>query len=406
MRPGENEELSIVPKRRKRTDDSLSAERAKADESLSIERQKTEKNAERAVAKSRAEADEILALSRGASDNKSDEDRPGPSRDGSDAQTRPGIRRTGDVVAGRADGEEVLRHERQIADQALETERRHVDAILDQERRQKKAAEEKVFQAERRETDRDLTQERRQTDAAAQVEKDAHVVTRAALTTRDEFLSIVSHDLRNPLGAVLMATDLLSGKLSARADPETREYVDMIGRNVSEALRLIGDLMDMDRIAQGKLGLQFASHKIGDIVLNSVKAFQPQAAAKNLSFKILPIDAAVTVSCDRDRVSQVLSNLLGNAVKFTPNGGTVTLAVERAVSGEVQVSISDTGPGIPKDKQQTIFERFWQIGKHDRRGLGLGLYISKMLVEALGGRLSVDSEVGRGSTFQFTLQAD
>jgi signal transduction histidine kinase len=111
----------------------------------------------------------------------------------------------------------------------------------------------------------------------------------------------------------------------------------------------------------------------------------------------------LSARCDRDRVSQVLSNLLGNAIKFTPSGGTVTLAAAPSPEGGVTVSVSDTGPGVPDALRERIFERFWQIGKPDRQGLGLGLYISKMIVESHGGRIFVDSAAGKGSTFRFTL---
>lgn len=390
MISGQSEERSGIPSVRKRTNKSLGAERTKADDALSITQRQTERQADQSVAAGRAEVDQTLSRSSSGADHSKDVDRASAGASGMN-----------ECLDGRAR----LEQEQKAADKALKAERRNVDADRKEERRKKKASEEKFFQAERRKTDRDLTRERRKADAESERERDAHIATLAALTTRDEFLAIVSHDLRNPLSSALMAADFLSEKLYAGADAETRSYLDVIGRNVREALSLISDLLDMERIGLGKLNLQIDCHDIGDIVQRSVKTLLPQATAKNVSLGVGTLDVAVAVKCDRDRISQVLSNLIGNALKFTPSGGTVTLAVKRTSPDEVQVSVTDTGRGIPEDMRKRIFERFWQIGKQDRRGLGLGLYISTMIVEAHGGRIWVDSEVGRGSTFHFSLPA-
>ena len=371
-----------APVGRKRTDKSLSAERAKTDASLSEERDKTERQADKAVLESRAEADEVKSVARIDADDTNATD-------------------------------ERLRQERQNADEALESERRHMDSVLEHERSEKKAVQNKLFQTERKETDRNLTDERDQNDVAVQLaakslseERSSHIATRAALTTRDEFLAIVSHDLKNPLGSISLAADLMKEKPSyASADEETREYLEVIGRNAAEALRLIGDLLDIEQIAVGKLGLQMERHDIGEIIRHTVATHVHQALAKSLSLDVIADGAGVTILCDRVRISQVLSNLVGNAIKFSPPKGRITLSA-KAEASTLQISVADNGPGIPAEMRKIVFERFWQLGKADRRGLGLGLYISMMIIEAHGGRIWIDSQAAEGSTFHFAIPLD
>jgi signal transduction histidine kinase len=368
------------PKARKQTDQSLSAERAKTDESLKDKVEKTEHDADADVIQTRVEADKSKSVDRLKAD---------------DSQ--------------RTDAR--LRLERQKADLALATERRHMDSVLYRERKQRKAVQVKLFQTERKETDQNLTDERSQTDSAAieaaedlEKEKSSHGVTKAALITRDEFLAIVSHDLKNPLSAILMAASLLSEKLGNTVPEESLQFLQMIERSANEAVRLINDLMDIEQIAAGKLGIKAATHNLFDLIQRSTKNFQLLALAKQQVILVGNIDDTFAVKCDQERILQVLSNLIGNAIKFTPHGGSISVNVEAGKKEkDMQISITDTGPGIPDDMQKTVFKRFWQLGTHDRRGLGLGLYISKMIVEAHGGRIWVDSTPGAGCCFHFTL---
>lgn len=368
------------PKVRKKTDKSLSAERAVTDESLIKDRDSRERIVDDAVLTGRAEADETKIIARLKDDD-------------------------------RVEADERISEERQAADDALESERRLMDSILKQERSVMKAAENTLFHSERKETDRNLTDERTQADAetlaAANmllVEKELHVATQAALTTRDEFLAIVSHDLKNPIGAISMATELIRQRPLYDTDEETREYIDMIDRNASEALRLISDLLDMERIAAGKLNLQIEVHDIAEIIQHTIKTFESFALAKRISLTTNFHDQSIFANCDRDRLSQTLANLIGNAIKFTPIDGTITIEGHK-IKDEVKIIVTDTGPGIAENMLHAIFERFWQIGKHDRRGLGLGLYISKMIMETHGGRIWVESKLGDGSKFHVTLPA-
>jgi len=189
-------------------------------------------------------------------------------------------------------------------------------------------------------------------------------------------------------------------------DPkDTKELVSSINRSVEEMLRLIEDLLDIERIAAGKLTLHFEQHDVSEIIKQAVAQLQGAAASKEITLVAEPQDVRGYVVCDRGRVMQVLSNLIENAIKFTPAKGQICVSCQRIgpEGKEVQVSVSDTGEGIAPEKIKTIFERFSQMHDKDRRGIGLGLYIAKMMVEEHPGRIWVESKPGEGSTFHFTL---
>ncbi|HET9241545.1 MAG TPA: ATP-binding protein [Oligoflexus sp.] len=384
----QNEDTS-TPNGRERTDQSLSAERAKTDQSLLEAKKRLERHADESVSTSREEADETRTQIRVEGDNSRKIDR---------------------TVSGASQVDEQLLEERQRIDSALDRERCQMDQVLERERSQKQRVENELLQEERTETDQDLNSERKWTDneylRAANIHSDemkGHLATRAALTSRQELLAIVSHDLKNPLASISMAVDLMkSAEHDGTADEIRNEYMDLIGRNAHEALRLISDILDMERMAAGKVTLQVERHDFNDIIQYSFRTFEHQATDKKLSLHRNCSNTNALVICDQDRISQVLANLISNALKFTPKGGHVSLSVECRAE-EVQVSVSDTGPGIPEDMQEKIFERFWQIAEQNRSGLGIGLYISKMIVEAHRGRIWVDSRLGQGSTFSFTL---
>ena len=170
-------------------------------------------------------------------------------------------------------------------------------------------------------------------------------------------------------------------------------------------LRLIEDLLDIERIAAGKLTLHIEQHDVSEIIKQSVEQLHGAAVAKGITLEAEPQNVSGYVVCDRSRVMQVLSNLIGNAIKFTPAKGKICVSCQRTgPEGEkIQISISDTGEGIAPEKMKTIFERFSQLHKQDRRGIGLGLYIAKMMIEEHPGRIWVESKLGEGSTFHFTL---
>jgi signal transduction histidine kinase len=206
--------------------------------------------------------------------------------------------------------------------------------------------------------------------------------------------------LRNPLNNISLAAQVLS------EDPkDTKEFASSINRSVGEMLRLIEDLLDVERIAAGKLTLHFEQQDVSEIIKQVVAQLQEAAASKGITLRAEPQDVRGYIVCDRSRVMQVLSNLIGNAIKFTPAKGQICVSCQRTgpEGKEVQVSVSDTGEGIAPEKIKTIFERFSQIHNQDRRGIGLGLYIAKMMVEEHPGRIWVESKLGEGSTFYFTL---
>jgi len=186
---------------------------------------------------------------------------------------------------------------------------------------------------------------------------------------------------------------------------EVQELASSINRSAGEMLRLIEDLLDIERIAVGKLTLHIEPHDVSEIIKQAVEQLQGAAASKGVTLSAKPQDVCGHVVCDRSRVMQVLSNLIGNAIKFTPAKGQICVSCQRTgpKGEEVQISISDTGEGIAPEKIKTIFERFSQIHNQDRRGIGLGLYIAKMMVEEHPGRIWVESKLGEGSTFHFTL---
>ena len=313
----------------------------------------------------RVEADQAKVQSRSDSDASRDLGRADMGRSGAERQ---------------AEGDERLRVERQTSDQAIKGERLRADAATEKGRTHHQASAKSSAEL--------LSQE-----------QERHQKTKAALTTREEFLAIVSHDLRNPLNNISMATQNLL------EDPEAvQEIASSINRSAGEMLRLIEDLLDIERIAVGKLTLHFKEHDVSEIVKQAVGQLQGAAASKGLTLEAKDQDVCDHVVCDRSRVMQVLSNLIGNAIKFTPAKGRICVSCQRTgPEGEVQISVSDTGEGIAPEKIKTIFERFSQIHNQDRRGIGLGLYIAKMMVEEHPGRIWVESKLGEGSTFHFTL---
>jgi len=186
---------------------------------------------------------------------------------------------------------------------------------------------------------------------------------------------------------------------------EVKEIAASIKRSAGEMLRLIQDLLDIERIAVGKLVLHYQKHDVCEIIKEVVGDFKGDAEAKDITLTAKPEGGCDEVICDRRRVQQVLSNLIGNAIKFTPPKGQICVSCARTGTEgkDVQVSVSDTGAGIAREKLASIFQRFSQINSRDRRGIGLGLYIAKMMVEEHPGRIWVESKLGEGSTFHFTL---
>jgi signal transduction histidine kinase len=224
-----------------------------------------------------------------------------------------------------------------------------------------------------------------------------------AVRAREGVLAVVSHDLRNPLASILLNTSTVL-ELS---DPGTLEpwVMDSLRQTIAlvqQSNRLIEDLLDVSRAVNGGIPLLRAPHDLRDVAGRAERMLRPLAEDRGLSLEVRLPAGPVPVSVDGDRVLQVLSNLVGNALKFTPAGGRVEVDVE-AANGIARVSVRDTGIGIAADELEHVFDPFRQVGDADRRGVGLGLPIARGIVEAHGGRISATSELGAGSVFTFTL---
>lgn len=230
-----------------------------------------------------------------------------------------------------------------------------------------------------------------------------HQTAARAVQARDEVLGIVAHDLRSPLNVVRLAAETLA--LTERGpDGETvrRKATTMIERSITRAGRLIEDLLEITRIEGGVIALAREPLAPERVLREAVDAQRLGADEASIAITLDLPSSLPSVWADEARVLQVLSNLLANAVKFTPGGGRVRVAAERC-GDEVRFSVSDSGPGIGADDLTHLFDRFWQASRRDRRGAGLGLSIAKGIVEAHGGRIWAESALGEGSTFSFTL---
>jgi signal transduction histidine kinase len=223
-----------------------------------------------------------------------------------------------------------------------------------------------------------------------------------AVQSRNDVLAIVSHDLRNPLMTITGQADLLDRRLAQRADAEDeRKRVQKIQANAWRMERLIADLLDFASIEAGRLSIARADWPVDVLVDEALQAAEIGARAKGIRLVRVGGDDGA-LSCDRQRVLQALENLLGNAVKFTPEGGRIELAVE-ATPTEIGFVVRDSGPGIAAEHLAHLFDRYWKGSAGDHRGAGLGLAIVRGIIEAHGGRIFVDSAVGAGSRFVIRL---
>jgi signal transduction histidine kinase len=180
------------------------------------------------------------------------------------------------------------------------------------------------------------------------------------------------------------------------------ENVKRILRSVERANRLIEDLLDVTRIEAGALGLPCNVLAVKPVLVDLLGSQRLAASAASIELQLQMDDELPEIRADRERLLQVLENLIGNATKFTPKGGRITIAAAKQL-GAVLFSVADTGDGIPPESLPHVFDRFWQAKRAERRGAGLGLPICKGIVEGYGGRLWVESTLGRGSTFYFTI---
>jgi signal transduction histidine kinase len=236
--------------------------------------------------------------------------------------------------------------------------------------------------------------------ATMQALRRARMLAESRSTELKRVLGIVAHDLRNPLNLLITTSDLLLNEDLDRA--HRKELVEVALRAGRQMNRLIGDLLDTVRMQFGKVPLDLENLTVNTIFRQVDETFRPDAEKRHIRFDVIPPDDGVSVHADPLRVAQIVGNIVGNAMKFTPVDGVVTL--KAAPDKErVLIQVSDTGPGIPEDDMEHLFDNFWQARNGDRRGVGLGLAIAKGAVEAHGGEIWCESRVGVGSTFSFTL---
>jgi signal transduction histidine kinase len=344
---------------RQHTDESLRLERAMADREVRDKLSTIDETADAVIKRARALADEVLAGARARVDRH-------------DTTPLPASH-PGGVEMQRLIEDDAVRAERATADETLRTER---------------AAHISRRPNERFDTDKDLSSERARSDTA--------------LATRDEFLGLVSHDLRNMLNGMIGFAAVIEEVAHENHGDEIVMHAQRIQRSGARMNRLIGDLVDVASIEAGRLAV---TRVLGDptpVVREAVEAFQTLASGRGITLVTEIVTPSLMTAFDPARILQVLINLLSNAIKFTSAKGRVAVRVER-VREEIVFAFRDTGVGIPAEMLEAVFERFLQVTVNDRRGLGLGLYISKCIVEGHGGRIWAESKLGEGSTFSFTL---
>jgi signal transduction histidine kinase len=355
---GEGDKRSRNQATRDETDESLRIEREKADSAAETKQRALEEEADNVVRSDRLRADAVVQAARGEAD------RERPRSKESELQRR------------RADVE-------------LEHERSRADAVLERQRALKRRYLADCLATERQATDNHLEGERAHADAAA--------------LASEQSLADVSHDLRSLLAALLMHTELLIARMpgGAAGDP-VRQYATAAQRLVGQMNRMVNDLLDVSSHDTGRLAIERKELKLVDLVRDALEAFEPIAAANHIRLVATTHELPCHARVDGDRILQVLANLVTNAIKFTPAEGEITLALRCDGSKVLHFAVSDTGIGIPEAAVPTLFDRFRQV-RPDPRGLGLGLYISRSIVEAHGGKIWVESRVGAGTTFHFTV---
>lgn len=232
----------------------------------------------------------------------------------------------------------------------------------------------------------------RERDGRREAETTAHA--------REEVLAVVAHDLRNPLGVISGTIDLLRDFDVA---PEQRgRLLAAAARSIQQMKRLVSDLLDVTRYENGRLVVDTQEVDAATLIDDAIDAARSAMAERTLALVASPVAANLRVIGDRGRLAQVFGNLLANAIKFTPDGGRISIRAWRD-GGMVTFEVADTGPGIQPTDRERLFDRFWQAKPSDLRGIGLGLAITKAIVDAHGGRIWVESEPGTGSRFTFAL---
>lgn len=302
--------------------------------------------------------------------------------------------------------------ERAAVDVAVSNERQRFDEALVVERGGRTGAGGPVDNG-RAETDDRLRAERGESDQSARLaglqllgEQAAHSLAKLAVQNRDEFIALVSHELRNPLTTIVLNAELLEADAPPDVEGEaTRVVAKEVRAACQQMTMLIGDLLDAASMEAGRLQVTLAPEDAVRAVKDAASISAPVLRQRGLALVVEVPQGPVMARFDHSRLRQVFANLLTNAVKFTPTGGTITVGLT-PIHKALRFFVRDTGVGISAPDATHVFERFWQLGKDDRRGLGLGLYICKAIVESHGGSMWVESVLGEGTTFYFTVPVE
>lgn len=224
------------------------------------------------------------------------------------------------------------------------------------------------------------------------------------LQYREEFLAILSHDLKNPLCAILTCCELMEKYDACSTRPEmAKKLFKTISTSARQMNRLILDLLDLSKIESGKFAINPKVTQIEPIIDEVIGVFQSVADQNKIKLVKSIQQPGLQIKCDQLRMIQVFSNLVGNSIKYAGPGSTITISVE-TLGKEIQLSVADNGPGISEDQVHHVFDRFWQAKSTAHLGVGLGLSITKGIIDAHGGKIWVESKIGQGSIFTFTLK--
>jgi signal transduction histidine kinase len=250
---------------------------------------------------------------------------------------------------------------------------------------------------------------RRLRASVAAAEKGRRAVERL-LDSKARLMRGITHDIKNPLSAIEGFAAILADGLRGELSMQQRQDVDRIRSNAAAVRALVEDLLELSRADAGQLRVTCQPTELRDVILQAVEEHQPQAQSRSHVLEVRVADEIPMVNTDAARVRQVLDNLLSNAIKYTPDGGRVSVEVELVQGDEparprsmVAVHVSDTGPGIPLSQQEAVFDEFTRLDRTGQGGAGLGLAIGRRVSELLGGTLTLESEVGRGSRFTLWL---
>jgi signal transduction histidine kinase len=349
---------------RKRTDESLLTERSKADSHFEEKTSPIEKEADERVKEAREQADRAVKTGREEVDRKITET-PG----------EPAVSRR-------------VQRQRDREDAVLKREQAVADSVLQDERAMRRRYLADFLHVEREVTDAALIEERGDSDAIVR--------------GRDDLLATVCHELRTLTASVAINNAILKKDAPPGDEGDRiRKRATSGERMIARMNRLINDLLDVSSLESGTLSIEPDEVDVSDVLLEVVEGFRPLTTAKKIVLRVEHPSEPLRAWLDAGRVHQVLANLISNAIRFTPETGEIVIGVER--DGElVHFQVRDTGVGIPTDALEMIFDRYRQV-QHDRRGLGLGLHISRGIVEAHGGKIWAESEPEKGSRIHFSL---